>query len=169
MTKQIPDRVLYKGQEYILAGLKGHGLLTPWDFGIPREMLAMATTCTRSYYSQYECLDNQLFLMELTIVHQENVQLPLIERVSAQSQNSHFSSYSPLRVPCPLSGGLILVRNPIGLECDFPNPVDFEEVTELLFEDGILQRMIDHSTTVAALPRTVGEWSFVSGYEQQPR
>jgi hypothetical protein len=169
MTRQIPDKVLYKDQEYILAGLRGHGLFTPLDFGIHREMMAIATTCIRSYYSQYACLQNQLFLIGLTIVHQENVQLPFIERVPAQLQNIHSSSYNHLRVPCPLSGGLILVRNPIGLGGDFPNPVSYEEVIELLFEDGVLQRMIDHSSTVPRNAAAVVEWSFVSDYEQQPR
>ena len=67
-----------------------------------------------------------------------------------------------------MSGGLILVRNPIGFEGDRPSPTDLEEVLEVLFEDGNFQQEINHSKTVAGLPRIADEWSFVSDYEQQP-
>ena len=168
MTKQIPDKVLYKGQEFILAGLKGTRLFTPMDFGISSEMMGVATACYRGYCCQYECIDNKLFLIWLGLLQEEDVELPLIEGVAAQSNNILFSSYENIKIPCPLSGGLILVRNPVGLEGDLPSPMDFEDVVEVLFEDGLLHREIDHSKTVARLRKTVDDWSFVSDYEQQP-
>ena len=137
MTEQIPDKVIYKGQEFILAGLKGTGLFTPVNFGISPEMVDIATNCRRGYFCRYECIDNELFLVELGIFQRENIKLPLIEGVSAKPNSILFSSYERLRIPCSLSGGLILVRNPIEIAGQsFPNPLDFEEIVEILFEKG---------------------------------
>ena len=168
MTKQIPDKVLYQGQEFILAGLKGTGLYTPIDFGISREMMGIATACYRGYVCHYACIDNRLFLIWLGILYEEDVKLPIIAGVSAKPDNILFSKYENLKIPCHLSGGLILARNPVGLEGGFPSPRDFTKVVEVLFEDGILQQEIDHFKTVAELPKSVDDWSFVSVYERQP-
>ena len=168
MTKQIPDKVLYKGQEFILAGLKGTGVCTPIDFGISREMMGIATACYRGYVCHYACIDNRLFLIWLGILQEEDVELPFIAGISATPYSILFSSHENLKIQCPLSGGLLLVRNPVGLEGDFPSPGDFTEVVEVLFEDGMLQQEIDHSKTVAALRKSVDDWYFVSEYERQP-
>ena len=90
MTKQIPDKVLYMGQEFILAGLKGTGLFTPRDFGISREMMGIATACYRGYFCRYECIDNRLFLIWLGIILEEDVELPSIAGISAKSNNRHY-------------------------------------------------------------------------------
>jgi hypothetical protein len=168
MTKQIPDKVLYKGREFILAGLKGTGICTPIDFGISREMMGIATACYRGYVCHYACIDNRLFLIWLGILQEEDVELPFIAGISATPYSILFSSHENLKIQCPLSGGLLLVRNPVGLEDDVPSPWDFKEVIEVLFEDGMLQQEIDHSKTVAALRKSVDDWSFVSDYERQP-
>src|SRR6185436_7356276 len=85
MTKQIPDIVLYKGQEFILAGLKGTRLFTPIDFGISSEMTGVMTACYRRYFCGYDCIDNELFLVELTIVRGDGAELPVIEGVHPKS------------------------------------------------------------------------------------
>jgi hypothetical protein len=41
----------------------------------------------------------------------------------------------------------------------FPSPIEFEEVIEVLFEQGMLKREINHSITVADLRKTVDELS----------
>src|SRR6185436_5704763 len=171
MTKQIEDKVLYKGQKYILAGLKGAGLFTPLDFGISSEMMGIMTACYRRYFCTYECTDNQLFLVELVLVHHqdENVELPVIEGVDPKPvpPNSDFilfNCYQGLKILCSFSGGLILVRNPVeevGLfevGYYFPSPVNFEEVLEVNFENGQLRAEVDHSTTVSGLKMQIDEF-----------
>lgn len=159
MVMQIPDKVSYKDQEFILAGLKGTGLFTPMDFGISPEMVDIATACYRGYFCRYECIDKELFLVELGIFTRENIKLPFIQDVSAKSNNTHFS-YESLRIPCSFSGGLILVRDPIEIAGQsFPGPLDFKEIVEILFEKGKLQQEIDHSLTVAGLRKQVDEFS----------
>ena len=160
MTNQIPDEVLYKNQEFILAGLKGTGLFTPVNFGMSQKMLEISKSCYRGYFCRYECIGNELFLVELGIFQRESIKLPLIEGVSAKPRGSLFSSYESLRIPCSLSGGLILVRNPIEFAGqNFPSPLDFEEIVEILFEKGKIQQEIDHSLTVASLRKQVDEFS----------
>ena len=164
MTKQIPDKVLYKGQEYILAGLKGTGLFTPADFGISSEMMGIMTACYRRYFCTYNCIDSELHLTELVIVHHEDVELPVIGDVSPksippQSDIIVFNSYQELKIPCSFSGGLILVRDPVGSVSNYPSPIEFEKVVEVLFEDGKFQYEIDHSITVASLRKRVDNLS----------
>jgi hypothetical protein len=157
MTKQIPDKVIYKGQEFILAGLKGHGLFKPVDFDILPEMMGFATACYRGYFCKYECSDNQLFLAELSVIQNTPDNFPLIEGVSAETDNSLFSRYRNLKNPCLLSGGLVIVQNPTTLAGHFPNPIEFSEVIELIFEKGFLQNEIDHSRKMKALRQRVDE------------
>lgn len=159
MTKQIPDKVVYKNEEFILAGRKGTGLFTPVDFGMSPEMLEISTSCYRGYCCRYECSDSELFLVELGIFQRENIKLPLIEGVAAEPRGTIFSSYEHLRIPCSLSGGLILVRNPIEVAVQSFSPLDFEEIVELLFEKGKLQQEIDHSLTIVSLRKQVDEFS----------
>jgi len=85
MTKQIPDKVLYKGQEYILAGLKGSGLFTPKDFGISSELMGVATACYRGYFCKYEFVDNKLFLVEFSVIQIDHADLPKIEDIFPKS------------------------------------------------------------------------------------
>lgn len=164
MTKQIEDRVLYKGQEYILAGLKGAGLFTPLEFGISSEMMGIMTACYRRYFCTYECIDNQLFLVELVLVHhqRDDVELPAIESVHPKSVPPDsdfilFNCYQELKIPCSFSGGLILVRNPVDKDevGYFPSPIRFEEVLEAQFEQGSLYWKIDHSAAVAGLRKRI--------------
>ena len=156
MTKQIPDKVLYKGQEFILAGLKGTGLFSPVDFGISRKMMGIATACYRGYFCKYACNENKLTLVGLGIIQNDDVEFPAIQGIAAKSDGiGLFYSYENLHIPCPFSGGLILVLNPVALVSDYPSPIEFEEVVEVLFEKGEFQREIIHSTTIARLREQV--------------
>jgi len=155
MTKQIPDKVLFKNQEYILAGLKGNGLLTPIDFGITATM--MTTGCYRGYFCQYTCLDDKLFLTELT-VRPHNHKIPIIDGISANLETFALApQYQNLKILCPLSGGLVIVRNPFLHVGTFPRPLEFSEVIEIIFEQGILQSEIDHSVKMANLRQLADE------------
>ena len=162
MTKQIPDNVLYNGQKFILAGLKGTGLFSPDAFGISSDMMGIMTACYRRFFCTYACISDELFLVKLTIVNREDVELPIIEGVSPksvppQSDIVIFNSYQDLKILCSFSGGLILVRNSVGLVGDFPSPIEFEEVIEVQFQEGKLQKEINHSLSVANLRKQVVE------------
>ena len=127
-------------------------------FDISSEMMGVATACYRGYFCKYDCTKDNLFLVELAVIGRDNLELPLIEGVSAKTDGIRFfHTYENLRIPCPLSGGLVLVRNPVGLVGHFPSPIEFEEVVEILFEQGLLQMEINHSKKVAELRKTVDE------------
>jgi hypothetical protein len=157
MTKQIPDKFLYINQEFIIAGIKGRGLFKPVDFGILPEMKGIVTACYRGYFSSYECSEDKLFLIELSVIQNDQSNLPLIQGIAAKTENVLFSRYYNLRIPCSLSGGLIIVQNPIAPVGHFPSPVDFSEVIELIFERGSLQNEIDHSHKMKDLKQRIDE------------
>ena len=160
MTKQIPDIVVYKGQNFILAGLKGSGLFTPTNLGISPDMMGVTTACYRRYFCEYDCTADELFLVKFSYIQQEGVEPPMTEGISATSDSIGFAhSYENLRIPCSFTGGLILVKNPVGLVGHFPSPIEFEEVVEVLFEKGKLQREISHSETVASLRKQADDLS----------
>jgi len=160
MTKQIPDIVVYKGQEFILAGRKGSPLFTPMDVGLSLDMMGVTTACYRRYFCEYACLSDKLFLVKFSFIQREDVEPPLVEGISPSSDSIGFAhAYENLRIPCLFSGGLILVRNPVGLVGHFPSPIEFEEVVEVFFEKGQLQREISHSDTVASLRKQVDDLS----------
>jgi hypothetical protein len=149
MSKQTPDKVFYRDQEYLLAGLKGSGLLTPKDFGIKPE--SMAFFCARGYFCQYSCHERTLSLNGFTVATHTDL-LPVIDGVSASSNPpalAHF--YQNLHVPCPLSGGLVIVRELVALTGIVPNPTAFAKVLELIYDQGTLQNEIDHSSKMPEL------------------
>src|SRR6185503_20229813 len=155
MTRQIPDTVIYRDQKYVLAGLKGKGLLTPTDLKIVAQ--GFATACYRGYYCQYKCIDDSLFLTELILFTPAN-QLPnLGDIVPVKYFTEEMSQYQNLKIQCPFSGGLVIVQNLIEPIGNVPNPLKYEEVVEINFEQGLLQGEIDHSSKVNILRSILDE------------
>jgi hypothetical protein len=120
-------------------------------------MMGIATACYRGYFCKYQCRDSELFLVELFVIQNNHDNLPLIEGISARSDNPIFARYQNLKIPCPLSGGLVIVRSPAMHVGTVPSPIEFEEVVELTFENGHLQNEIDHSAKMEELRQRVGE------------
>ena len=145
MTRQIPDTVIYKGGEYVLAGLKGKGLLTPTDLNIVTK--GLATACYRGYYCQYSCIDNFLFLTELSVFNEPN-QLPSLQGIVPSAILDMFARYQDLKIQCPFSGGLVIVKNLVAPNRTLPSPLEYNEVVEIIFEQGMLQGEIDYSSKV---------------------
>ena len=61
MTGQIADRFFYQHEQYQLVGMNGHGLPTPFEFGLQPVM--MHTACYRGYYCDYTIRDEHLSLV----------------------------------------------------------------------------------------------------------
>src|SRR5262245_18978353 len=104
MTRQIPDTLVYKNQAYVIAGLKGSGLLKPMDFDIVSD--GFATACYRGYFCQYICELNALFLTELSVFNEVS-QLPSLHNVVPKGILDAFAQYKNLKIQCPFSGSLI--------------------------------------------------------------
>jgi len=125
MTKQIPDTVAYRNEEYILAGLKGNRLFTPNDFDIVH--CGVATACYRGYFCQYSCDIDKLFLTQLTVFNTED-QLPLIHDVIPENILNIMAQYQNLKIHCSFSGGMVIVTNPVEPDRDMlPNPLKYEK------------------------------------------
>jgi hypothetical protein len=181
LTVQTPDVVIYENHKYEVAGLKGKGLLTPTDLGISPSM--MATNCYRGYICQYEIIDQKLYLTGMKVRTADN-QYPVVDEVSATLLFKIIGKYQNLKIFCEFSGGLVLVRDALSRSrVVVPIPSSFRTVIELILENGKMEQLIDHSEKMPDIRRQVDEvpdssnkrnliskieWSFVSGYKQQP-
>ena len=181
MTTQAPDIVIYDNLEYVLAGLKGKGLLTPVELGINPFM--MSTACYRGYICQYEFIDDKLYLTGMRVRTADN-QYPVVGDVSATLLFDVIGQYQNLKIFCRFSGGLILVRDVLlCVHGVIPTPSSYCTVIEIILEDGKIEQVIDHSEKMDYIRRRIDnlpdssdkwniikeiEWSFVSGYKEQP-
>jgi hypothetical protein len=151
VTAQWPDRVVYQAQQYFIAGKKGAGLLTPISFGI--EVCVLATAAYRGYVCEYSIINQQLYLTEVML---QTLQRPYPELAGVQSQvheNLPVGYYPGLQIECPFSGGLVVVQGPLQKHSSgvLPNPASYEIVKEMIFQDGRVTNLIDHSTQMAEI------------------
>jgi hypothetical protein len=102
MTTQIPDRFLFKGDEYSLIGMDGGDLASPEQFGMEPKM--MHTGCYRGFYATYELAEEALYLREIA----PGNYLPEPEIDDNQS------THRGLGVLVPFTGMIRIVKDPIG-------------------------------------------------------
>ncbi|GAB4396481.1 MAG: hypothetical protein OHK0052_17820 [Anaerolineales bacterium] len=147
MTDQILDTLIYYNRECPLLAICGDGLLTPRDFSINPTMLH--TGCLRGYYMRYSCQDGQLFLDQMTVraVDGRYSKIGNLEPFQSFGEMWTAMTYAKLCEPVPYTGGIVIGR-------DFQREVkpihphkyfSYKSVTELLFENGKLQKEINYS------------------------
>jgi hypothetical protein len=169
MTAQAPDKVIYKSEQYAIIGVKGEHLLTPMDFGIVPQM--WSTGCYRGYIATYSCLDGGLFLTEMHIgrvgdegegwkpidgVQPETVHIEVVAMRDGKAQHetrTDGKKYRDLKVKTYFSGGILMATGFIQqlyVHMGFGKPYQYKQVRELLFHEGALVKMVDHSDVAAA-------------------
>ena len=157
MTAQMPDLVRYKDEEYVLVGVKGHGLFSPKDFGMTP--VSVLTSCYRGYWTEYTCIDDTLWLTEMTVSSQGNryneiggVQ-PMVERVPPTAR------YEGVRVASRFTGRLLIARSLVQdqyVHMGFQKPAAYKTVIELVIEDGKIAGEIDRSEVYAQMRKKMG-------------
>lgn len=166
MTAQMPDHVLYKGEDYRLIGHKGENLPTPYTFGLQPTM--WHTACYRGYVATYTCETDELYLTRLRIGRlQKDAEWKDINGVSAETvfregtvirngESKHErwedGKQYTLHEPSYFSGGLLIGKGFIQalyVHMGFGKPYQFEEVYELLFHEGKLVNTVDHCEKAA--------------------
>jgi len=173
MTTQIPDRLAYQDDEYLIISAKGNGLMSPSDFGM--KAVTKSTACYRGYDAEYVCENENLFLTSIELRtgdgHFKNIDgvKPVID------ERLNMGKYSALRVRTAFSGGLLIVMNMKKEMRGIMWPFSFEVVKELLLEEGKVVSATDHSKKVAAILDTLKrdrsiswneiEWSFSQDYD----
>ena len=169
MTAQVDDVVVFRGRMYALIGVDGRGLFEPGEHEL--EVHMMTTACRRGYVCEYAVDDDQLYLIALRFgmakppAHLFGADLRFIGSAA---------TYSPIRVPLPFSGGLLLgarlVRAPYAHMGHHP-AWKYTEVLELLFGDGRLGEMADRSELIAerrAALRDFDTWIETACYRSYP-
>ncbi|TFG13118.1 hypothetical protein EU537_07345 [Candidatus Thorarchaeota archaeon] len=140
MTGQIPDFVLYHGEEYDLVGIDGRGLLSPHDFGLAPK--SPHTACWRGFVMYYECKENRLTLQGMD-VHSDAAPMINGAKPEERGESSFRYHYEGIDVEVPFTGTLILARDFIDemyVHMGFQRPHAFKTVIELTVENGhILQ------------------------------
>ncbi|MBV9720541.1 MAG: hypothetical protein JO082_01300 [Mycobacterium sp.] len=159
MTAQIEDVVVLAGRMYALLGVNGPGLFEPNEHGLQVHMTTAA--CRRGYVCEYAVDDERLFLTALRL----GMVAPPTRLFGADLRMiGSAATYSALRVPLTLTGGLLLGA---GRSHDLDVPMGrhpawkYTEILELSFDDGGLVAMFDRSEVVGRrrdAPRDCDRW-----------
>jgi hypothetical protein len=170
MTAQIPDVVRYRERDYAIAGVAGSGLFDPADWGI--EPVATSTANWRGFSALYELKEERLHLKELSIgIADDNGETPsepvrIFDTLPKSDRGPFGTPYEFDNAPLPFSGGLLLgdrFIHELYVHMGFHPAWKYEEVLELIFADGRLEKVTDHSAKMAEIRSEI-----VSGARKDP-
>jgi hypothetical protein len=147
-TAQIADTVTYEGTTHSLIGVSGEGLFDPSAHGLGPA--SVTTACWRGYVCQYGIQESMILLTGLSICLREEAQYPEIggRKPSFSDDFLGGAVYEYLDIPMGFSGGLLLGRDFIQelyVHMGFQKPHAYREVKEVLFSDGRVLGVRDHS------------------------
>jgi hypothetical protein len=148
MTAQIPDEVVWQGEEYALTGIDGGPLFDPAEHGL--ELRMISTACWRGHVCTYGVVSDRLELTSLTVGMDD----PPAELLGAPLVPSDYGEirYQPLRLPIPFTGGLLIGAGFIHrlyVHMGFHPAWKYERVHELVFDAGRLTAHHDRSAAMA--------------------
>jgi hypothetical protein len=159
MTAQVDDVVVFRGRMYALIGVDGRGLFEPGEHGLQVRMIT--TACRRGYVCEYAVEIDQLFLTAVRLGMAE----PPTQLFGADvCFIGNAATYSPIRVPLPFAGGLLLGAcfiHDLYVHMGHHPVWKYTEVLELLFDEGRLGEVCDRSELMAqrrATPRDFDTW-----------
>jgi hypothetical protein len=147
MTAQIEDVVVFDGRMYAVIGVNGAGLFEPGEHGLQVHMTT--TACRRGYVCEYAIEDQRLFL---TAVRFGMAQPPPQLFGADVRMIGSAATYSPVRVPLPFAGGLLLGAGRTHDHCGHmgTHPAwKYTEILELSFDAGRFVAVFDRSQLVA--------------------
>ena len=148
MTAQIGDIYKYNNKECRLVARDSSNLFNPKAFGM--EPHAMSTACWRGYFCEYAIIDDELFLEKLCLFNADG-KYPLLNGIKAVKPKFKYAGYYEYRnINMPISyTGKMLVGNEFIREyyihMGLQKPWAYQELLELVFEDGILLECNDYS------------------------
>lgn len=186
MTRQAADRLTWRDQEYLVAGVRPCDPFHPSSVDLQAQ--AATTANNRGYVCRYSVEDAALYLSRLRLFHPDP---PALNGVAPRCPfpDGPLHLYEDLALRLDFTGGLVVVDELVGLPHVVPRPWGYARVFELVFEGGKLVASTDFSGEVAALRKQLTSfeqedgaddsaersrrqsaigWSFVDGYEQRP-
>ena len=159
MTRQIGNKLDYRGESYSIVGVCGAGLFRPGDYGIQTTMAS--TACWDGYRASYAIVDDQLLLRSLLV----NVDAwpPAVNRIEPVrcSPGSDFNyQYDTVDLAMPFNGGVVIASDYLGFKLDIGNSLydmgdppfwHYEFVVEFEFHNGRLIKTSDMSSKVRSI------------------
>ena len=135
-------------------------LFSPYDYGlIPH---GESTASYSGWCAELGVSESQLTLESLYVNLEGGLQGPRINEVAPVVCDNLFNNhYENLNLTLPFTGGVLLVREPVGMSAF--KIWDFSIVLELVFENGRLLNEFDRSSVVGHLRETI-EKSFTRRY-----
>jgi hypothetical protein len=166
VTAQVPDFVQHQGKRYDVVGVSGEGLFRPSDWGM--DPTPTSTACWRGFVALYKVEEDRLYLDQLEIGVAEAFGKPAIEPVRVfgtlpQEQPGGYEAHYRFEdAVVPFIGGLLLgdqFLHEFYVHMGFHPAWKYEEVLELVFREGHLERTIDHSERIAEIRSEIASGS----------
>lgn len=151
MTAQAVDKIIYKGEDYVLLGIVGEELPKPQDFGIVPH--GIKTSCYRGFFSTFEIAEDGIYLKEMT-VYGTSVSYKPINGVLPKVDDLNKAVYKGINLPVRFTG---MIRLGMGFLMDyyvpmgFQKPSAFKTVIDLKFANGLVVETKDRSDEVEAI------------------
>lgn len=170
MTAQISDKYFYNGKEYCIVALSKTIGFNPEDYGL--EPHTSSSACWRGYWCEYSIEDNHLMLKSLflynrdgnypefagkTVIPEEYEKVLVCRRgeegewiESYEDEPTYFEhrKYEDVDLILPYTGKILLGNGFIQdyyIHMGFQNGWAYEELIELVFEEGLLTENNDYS------------------------
>ncbi|WP_448269668.1 hypothetical protein [Nostoc sp. DSM 114159] len=167
MTGQISDQLIYKSQIFCIAGVDGVGLFEPTQHGFSPQ--CGTTACWRGYCCTYKVIEETLYLKELIISLSLKEKLMIKHGrgrdfigVFPSLRHTHVGHpsaiYDDLNHLVEFTGSLLAGNNFINnlyVHLGFQSAYKYEEVHELIFENGYLMQSIDRSEEMAEIRQKI--------------
>ena len=167
MTAQLSDGFLFEEIDYSIAGISGGELFDPKTLDLEPSMAS--TACWRGYQVIYSLNSNHLVAKDLRInllktgdEEFRRVVGPAINDVAPTPPGVRFNffnnHYEGIDYHLEYSGGLLLANGFIDdlyVHMGFHAPWKYENVIELLFENGVLVDRFDRSAKMSEVRDTV--------------
>ena len=157
MTAQFPDVMIYKEQNYSIAGIStGEELFNPLKHGV--QSTGTCSACWRGYIATFSVCDSHLKVIKAKVYLDEAmVQAGTAPKLFGKSavlpedNGLGMSCYSNLDLPIPYTGGILVGTNFIRsmyVHMGFHPAYKYKTVHELIFDTGKLIKASDKSAAM---------------------
>jgi hypothetical protein len=164
MITQISDYLTYNQKQYRIVGVQGQRLLHLCDFGVVPT--GTDSNCWRGFHMGYTLIDDKLVATRLTVIGQVMTVidgiLPAPGRVYERAGRTCWgdTEWMGLERKAPFTGKILIGKDFIYdmiIQMGFQKPTAFQNVIELVFEDGRLLETFDISDQIALLREKILE------------
>lgn len=167
MTAQISDFVEYNNNKYAIVAIQNDWPFSPENYGITP--IATSSANYRGYFCDYAIKEGALILEELFVGQDEN-NIPTFNGVTAIKNRfyriNHIFEYKDVGLPVNYSGGIIIGNDFIEefyVHMGFHRAHCYKYVKEIIFENGNVIKVIDHSEKMEKVREKIRKINDTSG------